>query len=190
MDARVRPGFLPAGSTSWFGSILAPHARLFLVTLSFALAACDRPQDVASARTGSVPTTLPPSFVSLVAPPHQRTIRFRITAPRRRALYLEHCNGAVSWGLEHQSSGDWVPAWGAEINGCHSVPIEIAAGTAREFDEVLALRPGETLPPGPYRIAVYGLYFTHDSPDHSASLEVPHALRMSQPFTPALSTPP
>lgn len=158
--------------------------------LVLALAACDRPPDVAPITAAAPHRTLAPSFVSLASPPNQNTIHFRITAPKRRALYLENCNGAISWGLEHERSHAWVPAWGAEINGCHSMPMEIPAGSMREFREVLAVRPGETLPPGPYRLAVYGLYFTHKSPDHSASIEVPDAFRMSRPFTPATAVAP
>jgi hypothetical protein len=109
--------------------------------------------------------------------------------PHCRATQPGAVSGELPWrvflGLEHRQSGDWVPAWAAEINGCHSAPIEIAAGTVREFHEVVAVRPGESLPPGPYRLAVYGLYFSHDAPDHPANSEVPHALRLSEPFTPA-----
>lgn len=164
--------------------------RLLPLTLLFSLAACDRLQDVAPDKASAPPVTLAPSFVSLASDPDQKTLHFRITAPRAQALYLENCNGAISWGLEHEQSGAWVPAWGAEINGCHSAPIEIAAGTAREFDERFVVRPGEPLPPGPHRLAVYGLYFTHGSPDHAVDVEVPHVFRMSEPFNPAASVTP
>src|SRR5688500_283901 len=164
-----------------------------LAVLMLLLTACDRPREMtaeganvpsaASATESSTAATVP-SFVSLVSDPTAAAIRFRITAPKDRPLFLENCNGAISWGLEHERSGAWVPAWGAEINGCHSAPIEIAAGTMREFHEARAIRPGTSLPPAPYRLAVYGLYFTHEAPDHSGSIEVPHALRLSAPFTP------
>lgn len=148
------------------------------------LAACGRTQDAAQEAATIETRALAPSFVTL-ASAGQQAVGFRITAPRNRRLLLENCNGAISWGLVHERSGAWVPAWGSEINGCHSAPIEIAPGARREFHEILAIRPGESLPPGPYRVAVYGLYFTHDATDHSASSEVPHAFRLSEPFTPA-----
>lgn len=156
--------------------------RPVLVLLMFALVACDRPTATAPRDViAPAATTVAPSFVYLVSAPDTRTIHFRLTAPKTRALYLENCNGAISWGLEHPQSGEWLPAWSAEINGCHSQPIEIAAGTRRDFHETLAPRPGVRLVRGTYRLAVYGLYFTHAN-DHPAHSEVPHALRQSQSF--------
>lgn len=150
-----------------------------LVILMFALAACDRPVETKVVEVAQ--PTMAASFVYLVSHPDQR-IHFRVTAPKSRALYLENCNGAISWGLERKSAAAWVPAWGAEIDGCHSAPIEIPAGTHRDFHEVVALRPSEPLLRGAHRVAVYGLYFNHDSNDHPIDSEVPHALRLSQPF--------
>ncbi len=165
--------------------------RLLLVMLLFSLAACDRSQNKAPVKVSDAPETLAPSFVSLVSAPNEDAMHFRITAPKSRSLYLENCNGAISWGLEHQQTNDWVPAWGAALDACHSAPMVIAPGTHRDFREVMVSQPGEPLPPpGPYRLAVYGLYFTHDSSDHFANIEAPHALRLSQPFTPATSVAP
>jgi hypothetical protein len=154
-----------------------------------ALAGCEPSQPVETPATVVRPTFAPPplapSFVSIVSVARFPAITYRVTAPRTHALFLENCNGARPWGLEHEEAGAWVPAWTAELNGCHSQPLEIAAGTAREFSETVSLRPGETLPPPPYRVAAYGVYFTHDSPDHAANREVPHDFRLSAAFTPA-----
>lgn len=155
-----------------------------------ALAGCEQPPDAAHGRVAVPPRTVAPSIVAVLSVSPLPDVGFRISAPEDRALYLDNCNGAISWGLEHEQAHTWVPAWTAEINGCHSQPIEIAAGTAREFVEVFRPRPGDALPPPPYRLAVYGLYFTHESSDHAANVEVPHALRLSQPFTPATSLAP
>lgn len=160
-----------------------------MCVLVLVLAGCGRTQDPATEAAAVPPQAFPPqalapSFVTL-ASAEQDTVRFRITAPRNRRLLLENCNGAISWGLVRERSGTWVPAWGSEIDGCHSAPLEIAAGSQRDFRETLSIRPGEPLPPGPYRLAVYGLYFTHDATDHSANIEVPHAFGMSEPFTAA-----
>lgn len=160
--------------------------RPTLLALLLSLVACDRAQEVAPTAAPAPPERFAPSFVSLASPPDLRTMNFRITAPEDRALFLENCNGALSWGLEHELSGRWVPAWGAEINWCHSAPIEIAAGKRLDLRETVAVRPGESLPPGLFRLAVYGLYFTHDSRDHAGNVEVPHAFRLSAPFTAAL----
>ena len=118
----------------------------------------------------------------MTSPPDGDTMRFRLDAPSRHALYLDHCNGAVSWGLEHEVAGTWKPAWIAMVNGCHSAPIRIPAGSFREFSEPVALDPGTHLPAGTYRLALYGVYSRHDADDHAGSTEVPHAERVSEPF--------
>ena len=123
----------------------------------------------------------PASFVSLATPPAGNDLVFRIAAPPDRPLFLENCNGAIGWGLEHADGGER-PAWVVEMNGCHSAPIEIAAGAVREFRETLVIRPHDDLRPGAYRVAVYGLYFVHDARDHAAGVEVPLAQRLSPPF--------
>ena len=156
--------------------------RVLLVTMLFALAACDRSQDVAPIKVAAAPA-LAPSFVSLASAPHQRTIHFRITAPRSGALYLENCTGEIAWALEDRRSG---AVLGPAIQGCHSAPIEIAAGTVQEFHKTFPA----SLPASSYRLVVGGLYFTHGSFDHSANIEVPHAWRVSQPFTQAVSVAP
>lgn len=163
------------------GTDVQPFAAC-LATLLI-LCGCDVSPDPATV-PAPVPAAMPaPTFVSLAAQPTGHALSFRVTAPKDRALYLDNCNGAISWGLEHARSGNWEPAWGAEINGCHSAPIEIAAGTGLEFHERVSIRPGDAVPAGPYRVAVYGLYFTHDSPhDHARNAEVPHPWRLSPPF--------
>lgn len=170
--------------------------KRMIVVLLWLVAGCDRPPAPAASEpsapsppeSSGAASTDPAaaanaSFVSLVARPAGNRVRFRIIAPVDRPLFLENCNGAMSWGLEREAKGEWVPAWGAEIDGCHSAPIEIPAGTARDFDGVVTERPHAPRPPGPYRLAVYGLYFTHDDRDHAAGIEVPHDRRRSAPFT-------
>ncbi len=167
--------------------------RLLLVTLLFALAACDQSQDVAPVKVAAAPA-LEPSFVSLASAPHQHTIHFRIAAPRSRALYLDNCLGQITWALEHQQSGDWVTVWGPEILQCHAPPIEIAAGTVLEFHKAITAPPGKLLPGSSYRLVVDGLYFTHEpthgTSDHSVNIQVPHAFRVSQPFIRAIPVAP
>lgn len=163
--------------------------RLLLIIL-LTVSACDQSQPEVLPKANSPRTASPQSFVSLASPAHERGLHFRISAPRSKSLYLDNCNGAFLWGLEHQKSGTWKYAWGQEINSCHSEPIKIAAGTALEFREVVSVRRGEILPPGPYRLAVYGLYFSHGSFDHATSIEVPHIFRVSESFTQRFSVAP
>lgn len=122
------------------------------------------------------------SFVTLMRPIDEHTLGFRVSAPGAHPLYLDNCNGAFSWGLERQAAGTWKPAWTVATNACHSAPLVIPAGESREFTEAVTLDRGATLPSDRYRVAVYGLYSIHDSEDHSANTEVPHGLRLSEPF--------
>ena len=157
--------------------------RSNLLTACLALAACG-PQDTTPARTGTpaAAATRPASLVSALPPAGARTLRFRLTAPPDQALYLDNCNGAFSWGLERQVAGEWKPAWIVATDACHSAPIVLPPAESRVFEEAVTLGADERLPTDSYRIAIHGLYTTHDGSDHAANTEVPHALRTSAPF--------
>jgi hypothetical protein len=160
--------------------------RYLLFPLLLALVACD-PQDSTPARTKPPsPATAAPRpapLVSALPPaPDGRTLRFRLTAPPDHPLYLDNCNGAFSWGLEREVAGVWTPAWIVATDACHSAPIVLPPGEFRVFEEAITLGAGERLPAASYRIAVYGLYSTHERSDHAANTEVPHALRVSARF--------
>lgn len=151
--------------------------------LALTLAGCT-PSEPPPPQREAVPVADSPSasLVSVMPPPDARTLRFRVRAPNTHPLYLDHCNGAFSWGLEHEVSGIWKPAWIVATNACHSDPIVIPAGESLEFTEALTLQPGERLPAGTYRLAIYGLYSAHHPADHAASTEVPHNTRVSAPL--------
>lgn len=124
----------------------------------------------------------PASLVMLMPPAGPRTLRFRLSAPAGHPLHLENCNGAFSWGLEHQVAGAWRPAWIVSTDACHSPPIVIPPGESRESRAAVTLSAGESLPAGTYKLAVYGLYRQHDERHDSDSTMIPHALRVSEPF--------
>lgn len=120
--------------------------------------------------------------VSVVAAQNGGALRIQLRAPSNGSLYLDNCNGAFAWGLEHQVNGVWKPAWMAVINQCHSAPIMIAPGEARIFNGTVSLDPGKTLPADRYRIAIYGLFSRHDQENHRDNPEVPVAMRVSEPI--------
>ena len=157
--------------------------RLLILPVAVILAACDQQKrSAAPIEEPTVSPSAPASLVSVIPSTDERTLRFRLRAPPGHPLYLENCNGAFSWGLEHQVEGVWKPAWIVATNACHSAPIVVRPGETREFTEAVSLGAGESLPADTYRVAVYGLYSTHHDEDHSASTEVPHELRLSEPF--------
>lgn len=157
--------------------------RSCLLPVLTALAAC-APETPAPPRDEAPPAVQarPASLVSAMPPAGPHTLSFRLSAPSGRPLYLDHCNGAVSWGLEHRVAGVWKPAWIVATDACHSAPIVIPPGRSRLFRETVTLAAGEGLPADTYRIALYGVYLTHDERDHAASTELTHELRVSEPF--------
>src|SRR6185503_5790752 len=55
----------------------------------------------------------------------EATIVATFTAPQDTAVYILHCNGAISWGLQQRVNDRWMDAWGAMTNGCLSAPIVV-----------------------------------------------------------------
>jgi hypothetical protein len=157
--------------------------RLVLFSVALAFAACDRQQpSPAPAEANAVVGRRSVSFVSAMLPVDGHALRFRIHAPPGHPLYLDHCNGAFSWGLEHRVAGTWKPAWIVATNACHSAPIVIPPGRSRDFTQTVVLNAEETLRADTYRLAVYGLYSDHSSEHHAASTAVPRESRVSEPF--------
>ncbi len=134
------------------------RSRLFVLLL---LAGCQAPPPP--------PAEPPARVVTALAPADARTLRMRVSAPRGRALRLDNCNGAFSWGLERPEGGVWKRAWTVATDACHSAPVEIAPGESRTFTEAITLSGEERIAAGTYRITIYAL---HGAPERS-----------SQPFT-------
>ena len=164
---------------------MSKMARVTVALAALLLAACapaPAPAPDASPAVESAPgPAAPTSYVQASAPAADGTVHLRVAAPPDRALYLDNCNGAFSWGLEHRVDGAWTPAWIPPINGCASPRLVFDAGRSR----TLALRylpgPGEApLPAGTYRLALYGLHYARDFGDRTA--EVPADRRASAPF--------
>jgi hypothetical protein len=109
--------------------------------------------------------------------PDERTLRIRLSAPAGHPLYLDNCNGAFPWGLEHHPDSAWTSAWIVATDACHSAPIVIAPGENRTFQVEIGV--GERIEKGTYRLIVYGL---HTGPEGTALTEVPHEMRVSEPF--------
>jgi hypothetical protein len=114
----------------------------------------------------------------------------RFRAPRD--VFLLHCNGAISWGLQRLVAGRWVDAWGAETNGCLSAPIELRAGQVRA--DTLTLVSRDDVPrgqgtvqakiePGTYRVAWYGVLTAFDPDARPFGPELPLEQRVSGPIT-------
>jgi hypothetical protein len=157
---------------------------IILLAAALLVAACGRePAPVAGGNivdAAPAPAT-PASHLDAGAPAADGTVHLRLTAPADRPLHLDNCNGAFSWGLEHRVGDAWRPAWIPPINGCASVRLVIGAGQSRTLVQRFAPGPGEALPAGTYRLAVYGLHYTpasRDAPDESVAPD----RRASAPF--------
>jgi hypothetical protein len=118
--------------------------------------------------------------------------RFRARVRAPRDVFLLHCNGAISWGLQRLVAGRWVDAWGAETNGCLSAPIELRAGQVRA--DTLTLVSRDDVPrgqgtvqakiePGTYRVAWYGVLTAFDPDARPFGPELPLEQRVSGPIT-------
>ena len=152
---------------------MLPTLALLLVA-----AACDQPpRGPAKVEAPLAAAPRPASYVAVLNRPDERTLRIRLSAPAGHPLYLDNCNGAVPWGLEHRPDGVWTSAWIVATDACHSAPIVIAPGETRTFQ--LEIGVGERIEKGTHRLIVYGL---HTGPEGAAETEVPHGMRVSEPF--------
>lgn len=98
-----------------------------LVLLSFACAPRPNP---APRPAAAIETDLE-HYVLRPAPfGHEAAIIARFTAPADTAVFILHCNGAISWGLQRLMAGRWENVWVATTNGCLSAPIQVPAGGA------------------------------------------------------------
>ena len=142
--------------------------------------------------TPAEPTVLDASksHVWFVAAPTGPDLEFVIVAGPDRPLFLDNCGGAIGWGLERERAGKWEFVWGPPIPECHSAPIEIAPGQHLSFRRRLDIPADEAIPAGRYRLAVNGLYRSHDSVDHSRSVPVPDDMRGTTTFVPEFVTQP
>jgi hypothetical protein len=153
-----------------------------LPTLALLLAAaCDQPKrGPAKAEAPPAAAPRPASFVTVLNRPDERTLRISLSAPAGHPLYLDNCNGAFPWGLEHRPDGVWTSAWIVATDACHSAPIVIPPGGTRTFQVEIGV--GERIEKGTYRLIVYGLHTGPSSPSRAAETEVPHGMRVSEPF--------
>ena len=157
-------------------------ARILVSMLAVVLlAACNREAPPLALPAPPVPVVKSHSHVAAAPLAADGTTEIVVTAPREHALFVGHCNGAFSWGLEHEEGDAWKPAWIPAINGCASAPFEIAPGQSRAFPVTFALAPGELLPAGRYRIALYALQRTRGGPGEVPE-PVPADERASEPF--------
>jgi hypothetical protein len=162
------------------GPSLAPFTFAQIAAL-LVLAACDRPQP-SPAKVEAPPTaeSRPASLVSVMERPDERTLRIQLRAPAGHPLYLENCNGAFSWGLEHRPGGDWTRAWTVATDACYSPPLVIAPGETRIFE--VGIGVGERIEKDTYRLIVHGLHTSPPSLERAAETEVPGDMRVSEPF--------
>jgi hypothetical protein len=161
------------------------RARQFTIALPalalLLVAACDQPsRDPAKAEAPPTAAPRPASFVTVLNRPDERTLRIRLSAPAGHPLYLDNCNGAFPWGLEHRPDGVWTSAWIVATDPCHSAPIVIPPGGTRTYQVEIGV--GERIEKGTYRIIVYGLHTGPSSPHRATETEVPHGMRVSEPF--------
>jgi hypothetical protein len=115
-------------------------------------------------------------------------------APLDRRVYIVHCNGAISWGMQKQVAGRWVDAWAAETNACLSPPIVLRGGEVHT--DTLTLVSRDDVPPGPgtvrhrvepgmYRMVWYGVLtsFNANAPaGRPLGTELPAEARVSGPI--------
>ena len=115
-------------------------------------------------------------------------------APTDQAVYVVHCNGAISWGIQKQVDDRWVDAWVAETNGCLSPPIVLRGGDLHT--DTLTLVSREDVPPGPgtvrhkvepgvYRMIWYGVLTSFDAkalPGRPLGADLPAEARVSGPI--------
>lgn len=122
------------------------------------------------------------------------TIVATFRAPADTPVYIVHCNGAISWGLQKQVAGRWVDAWIVETNACLSPPIVLRGGEARTDTLTLVSRddvpPGEgtvrhKVEPGIYRMIWYGVLTSFDAkapPSRPLGPDLPVDARISGPI--------
>lgn len=115
-------------------------------------------------------------------------------APTDKTVYIVHCNGAISWGIQKQVAGRWVDAWAAETNGCLSSPIVLRAGQVHTDTLTLVSRddvpPGHgtvrhKVEPGMYRMIWYGVLTSFDGnarPGRPLGADLPAEARVSGPI--------
>ena len=106
----------------------------------------------------------------------ETTIVMTFTAPAGKPVYVHHCNGAQSLGLQRRDGNNWVNAWTTETNGCFSAPIVIPAGGRLKATMTVVSRPqfGMGVEPGTYR-AIWHNVLTSGG-------ELPVEQRVSAPF--------
>ena len=114
--------------------------------------------------------------------------------PTNQTVYIVHCNGAISWGIQKQVAGRWVDAWVAETNGCLSPPIIVRGGELHT--DTLTIVSRDDVPPGPgtvrhkvedgtYRMIWYGVLTSFDAkapPGRPLGAELAVEARVSGPI--------
>lgn len=120
------------------------------------------------------------------------TIRTTFRAPADRDVYLLHCNGALSVGVQQKVGSEWRNAWIAETNGCFSAPILVPAGGEHQTPMTVlsraeapdpAQRTETRIESGTYRAVWFGVVTSFEPRDPSKTVELPLGQRVSAPFT-------
>ena len=149
--------------------------RAFYLLLAL-VAGCSAPQAPSRPRT----QTPNPSLVRVHAF-GAGGVRFSVSVPPgSRAVEIDNCNGAISWGIEPAAGG--VPIWVVETDSCHSPHIIISPGQSRNFSERLDSRWSNGDSGVGFRVVVYGMFYS-GSPVHGEANEVPRLLRQSGPVS-------
>ncbi len=122
---------------------------------------------------------------------HVATIVATFTAPRDTTVYILHCNGAISWGLQRLEGGQWTDAWAATTNGCLSPPFVVPGGDVRT--DTLGLVSRNDVPlsgsiqhhvePGTYRVVWYNVLTSFDPEARPLGPELSLEQRVSGPIT-------
>jgi hypothetical protein len=114
----------------------------------------------------------------------ETTIVTTFRAPADRPAYLVNCNGALSLGLQRLENGQWMNAWIAEINGCMSAPIVVAAGATHTATMTPVSRPESwTITGGTYRAVWHNVVTSFDPRAGTVGEDLPLEQRVSAPFT-------
>ncbi len=140
----------------------------FLAVLTFACAPRPTPAPPPAA---AITTDLTRYVLRPAVYGHVASIVARFTAPADTAVFILHCNGAISWGLQRLVDGRWENAWVATTNGCLSAPIQVTGGgTYADTLELISRtdmppNPGTVqaeVPPGTYRVVWFGVLTAFD----------------------------
>ena len=122
---------------------------------------------------------------------HVAMIAATFTAPKDTTVYVLHCNGAISWGLQRLEGGRWRDAWMAETNGCLSSPFVVPGGGTRSDtlgvisrrDVPLSGPVQQFVEPGTYRVVWYGVLTAFDLDARPFGPELSLERRVSGPIT-------